>query len=177
MQSCQPGALLGFCPRICGRWLWRFRSEPRLSVPLAGRTSSSAPSRGRIPPCAHPAIAPRPPPQPLPNHYCKIFPFPVVFWIFGRWMGKDALVRAEDAGAEAVAGYQTPSHLPKLGCSAPRAPGTRARPARFPATDPPGTGARSRHGWFWAANTLAEVEGHEGSDYPGVRASLAWLRK
>lgn len=42
---------------MCSRWLWRLLLEQRLSVPLAGRTNSSAerhfaagaPSRGRIP--------------------------------------------------------------------------------------------------------------------------------
>lgn len=76
------------------------------------------------------------------------------------------MVRAGDAGAEAVAGYQTPSHPPHAGVLCPRVPrdtcptcavpGHRsARAARSRARN----GFYRRRGWFWAADALAEAGG------------------
>lgn len=108
MQSCQLRVLLGFCPRICSRWPWRILLE---ALGAAGRRTNSSAAKA---PChQHSQLWP----------CSKIFPFPVVFWMFGH---RDVLGRAEDAGAEAVAGYQTPSGV---GCSAQAGPSHQPTPA------------------------------------------------
>ena len=131
-----------------------------------------------------PSDAPKPPLQPLPKCYSKMFPFPVVFWIFGCWMRRDVLVRAEGAGAEAVAGYQTPSHSPRDGVLCPWAPqdtcptravpGHRsARAARTRARN----GFCSRRGWFWAGGALAEAEGLRGEQLLWAQSNLGTAEK
>jgi len=143
MQSCHLRALLGFCPCICSRWLWRLPLEPRLSVPLAGRTDGSgarhvtagALSRSRVPaaptqrcPEASPAAASRMLSQniSLPSGFLDIW----VLGVQGR-VGQSRGCRSGGCGW-----VPNPSASSLRRGALPPGTGTRSRPMRCPGADP-----------------------------------------
>lgn len=91
-------------------------------------------------------------------------------------MRRGVLVRAEDAGAEAVPGYQTPSHPPRDGMLCPREPDPATHPYEPPAAER-GMGFAASTGGSGQEGHWLRRRGCGGSNYSGVRAIAAWLRK